>query len=307
MWERFKGTHGKNYESPIEEEYRRYHWEQNVDFIQKHNLEYDMGRHAFSAGINEYSDWSPKEYKMFLNGFVPRAHKKNSTNLKFHPEGMAWYGLPDTVDWRTKGYVTPIKNQGQCGSCWAFSSTGALEGQHFKKTGKLVSLSEQNLVDCVEKNAGCNGGWMADAFDYVQKNGGIDTEQCYPYTAQDGQCQFDSSCVGSTCSGSVEIPQGSEHALQVAVAMQGPVSVAIDANHQSFMQYRSGVFTEPKCSTTQSDHAVLVVGYGTDDGQDYWLVKNSWGTSWGMDGYIKMARNRDNMCAIATYAIYPEV
>ena len=173
--------------------------------------------------------------------------------------------------------------------------------------GNLVSLSEQNLVDCSKKEGdhGCEGGLMDFAFEYVEKNGGIDTEESYPYKGKDGKCKFTEANVGAKCTGKVDIKKGSEADLQKAVAEVGPISVAIDASSKEFRFYKSGVLNDHKCSSKKLDHGVLAVGYGTLSGDDYWLVKNSWGKSWGAKGYIMMSRNKDNQCGIATAASYP--
>jgi len=258
-------------------------------------------------GLNQFTDLTNDEFRMY------KRLKFNASNLvrkgeRFEHEAVTG-DLPKTVDWRTKGYVTPVKDQGQCGSCWSFSTTGSLEGQNFKKTGKLISLSEQNLVDCSgsQGNQGCGGGWPDWAFEYVKSNNGIDTEESYPYTAQDGECKFDGNSIGARCTGYTDIEATSEDALQKAVATVGPISVCIDAGHESFQSYKSGVYNEPECSTDMLDHAVLAVGYGTENGVDYWLVKNSWNTIWGEEGYIKMSRNKANQCGIATKASFPIV
>ncbi len=255
--------------------------------------------------MNQFADLENHEFVSMMNGYKG-CHHSNSTKV-FQPD----LSVPKaaTVDWRTKGAVTEVKNQGQCGSCWAFSTTGSLEGQHFLKNNELVSLSEQNLVDCSGKegNQGCNGGLMDQAFKYIKENGGIDTEESYPYKAHDGSCHYNPANSGATDTGYVDVKREDETALMQAVQQIGPISVAIDASHTSFQLYRSGVYYERECSETRLDHGVLAVGFGTESGQDYWLVKNSWGTSWGMDGYINMSRNKNNNCGIATQASYPTV
>jgi len=213
----------------------------------------------------------------------------------------------DSVDWRTKGAVTPIKNQGQCGSCWAFSTTGSVEGAYFISTGKLVSLSEQQLVDCsgAYGNEGCNGGLMDDAFKYIIANGGLDTESDYAYTARDGVCNKAKAAIhAASIKSFADVPANQEAQLIAAVA-KTPVSVAIEADQSGFQFYKSGVFAGP-CGT-QLDHGVLAVGYDTTATTPYWIVKNSWGTSWGDQGYIMMAQGKGahGLCGINMMASYP--
>jgi len=304
-WQEWKSFYGKTYESEAVNSARFAVWKNNLKFIQQHNSK----GHSYSLTMNELGDQTVDEYRLYVQGLrselSSETERKMSTLLPPNEPR-----LPPTVDWRTKGYVTPVKNQGELGKSWAFSVTGSVEGQHFKKTGNLVSLSEQNLVDC----SGCyehgqnhllQPQAVADCgFEYIIRNGGIDTEAGYPYPCNKSCC-FDKDKVGATLTGYVDVSPGSESALQFAVATVGPISVAIDAGHQSFQFYHSGVYNEPSCSSEELDHAVLVVGYGSYEGQDYWLVKNSWGTNWGMQGYIMMSRNKNNQCGIATSASYP--
>ena len=289
------------------EELRRYTiWQGKRAFVKEHNLNAD--KFGYRLKINQFSDLEMDEIRVQYKG-LKHEHVTSSPNgtKYFKPSGD--FKPLDTADWREKGAVTPVKNQGQCGSCWAFSATGAIEGQHFLATGELVSVSEQDLVDCSGDygNDGCSGGFPYKAFQYVKDNGGIDTEESYPYTAADGMCKFSSSSVGATVTGYVKIPSGDESSLLEAVTSVGPISVSIDASHDSFHLYNSGVYYEPLCSTSMLDHAVLVVGYGTESGTDYWLVKNSWGEDWGLSGYLKMSRNKNNNCGIAARAVYPTV
>jgi len=278
-----------------------------LKYIEMHNYLHEKGQKSYTLGINRFADLENKEFVQLFNG-LKRSNATNPNSVTYLSPSVK-LTLPTTVDWRDQGYVTPIKDQGQCGSCWAFSATGSLEGQTFKKTGKLISLSEQNLMDCSGKygNMGCEGGLMDLAFQYIKDNKGVDTEVSYPYEAMDDKCRFNPATVGATDTGFVDIPSMDESKLMEAVATIGPISVAIDASHQSFQLYQTGVYDEPQCSQDQLDHGVLAIGYGTYNGQDYWLVKNSWGTVWGDKGFIMMSRNKMNQCGIATAASYPLV
>jgi len=258
--------------------------------------------------MNKYGDMMHFEFVSTMNGYKRNVTHPRRGSAYLSPANVA---LPPAVDWREEGYVTEVKDQGQCGSCWSFSTTGALEGQHFRKTGKLVSLSEQNLIDCSTKygNNGCEGGLMDNAFDYIKENHGIDTEDSYPYEGKDLQCRYKPRSKGAIDTGFVDVvPAGSETHLKEAIATNGPVSVAIDASHESFQFYAKGVYDEVECSSQDLDHGVLAVGYGvTESGDSYWIVKNSWGPTWGDRGFILMARNKHNQCGIATQASYPLV
>uniref|UniRef100_A0A7I2V354 Cathepsin K n=1 Tax=Homo sapiens TaxID=9606 RepID=A0A7I2V354_HUMAN len=185
-WELWKKTHRKQYNNKVDEISRRLIWEKNLKYISIHNLEASLGVHTYELAMNHLGDMTSEEVVQKMTGLkVPLSHSRSNDTL-YIPE---WEGrAPDSVDYRKKGYVTPVKNQGQCGSCWAFSSVGALEGQLKKKTGKLLNLSPQNLVDCVSENDGCGGGYMTNAFQYVQKNRGIDSEDAYPYVGQRVVC-----------------------------------------------------------------------------------------------------------------------
>eukprot|EP00824_Muranothrix_gubernata_P016571 TRINITY_DN34191_c0_g1_i1.p2 TRINITY_DN34191_c0_g1~~TRINITY_DN34191_c0_g1_i1.p2 ORF type:complete len:350 (+),score=80.00 TRINITY_DN34191_c0_g1_i1:107-1051(+) len=272
-------------------------WRDNLKFIEEFNNE---GK-AYTLAMNQYGDLTNKEFQEKILGTKTTAPSGHGGLLKAT-------NLPDSVDWRDKGVVTPVKNQGQCGSCWAFSTTGSMEGAWAQKSGALVSLSEQQLVDCSTSygNAGCNGGLMTQAFDYIIHNGGLDTEDDYVYTATDGNCDTTKEAKHAASVKSYKnVAAGDEDDLKAGVAVR-PVSVAIDASNMSFQFYSSGVYDEPSCSSSQLDHGVLAVGYGNMDGKDHWIVKNSWGSSWGQSGYIYMSRNKSNQCGIASMACYPE-
>jgi len=269
-----------------------------MDFVEKHNA----GNETWEVELNKFADLTSAEFKIMYNGYKPELRRQqrlptlNDLRVGAYPTG--------SVDWVAKGAVTGIKDQGQCGSCWSFSTTGSVEGIVQIKHGHLTSLSEQQLMDCSVSygNLGCSGGLMDNAFKYVTANG-LCTEAAYPYTARDGTCKS-SSCTMSADSkimGYKDVTH-TENALGAAVDMQ-PVSIAIEADQSGFQLYKTGVFCGV-CGTSL-DHGVLAVGYGTaTTGGDYWKVKNSWGTSWGEAGYIQICRNSDK-CGLANEPSYP--
>jgi cathepsin L len=281
---------GKTY-APEEFFYRYSVFKSNMDFVDAHNA----GNHTFTVELNKFADLTSAEFKMIYNGVKPELARTKITTLRDLDAPQAYPS--GSLDWTTKGDVTGVKDQGQCGSCWAFSTTGSVEGMVKLKTGTLTSLSEQQLVDCAGSygNAGCNGGLMDNAFKYVEAHG-LCSEASYPYTAKNGVCKTCTAVAHIT--GYHDITKNNENALGTSVDT-GVVSVAIEADQQAFQLYKSGVFSSP-CGTNL-DHGVLVVGYGTESGQDYWKVKNSWGTGWGEAGYILMIRNKDE-CGIALQA-----
>jgi len=249
-------------------------------------------------GHNMFSDMTQDEKKKFLGYVGPQDLNEED----------AFEGMPtaDSVDWRTQGVVNPVKNQGQCGSCWAFSAVSAIESHHAISTGNLVSLSEQQVVDCDTTCYGCNGGLQSYAFKYAESHN-IALESAYTYTAADGTCR-DSSVdgqVGVTTYHSVL--RWNSHSLLAAIE-QGPVSVTVDAEQDGFMYYTGGVVDSSTCSGTSLDHAITAVGYGTENGQQYYIVRNSWGTSWGEEGYIRIATSTlgAGVCGIQQTSVWPE-
>jgi cathepsin F/cysteine peptidase B len=289
----FKATYGKTY-SASEETSRFLCFRQNLALIEKLNTIQNTAEH----GVNAFTDMCPSEFKLMHN-LKTDLNKTKNYDVLFSAEELA-NSTASSVDWRQKGAVTPVKNQGMCGSCWTFSATGNMEGQHFLSTGTLVSLSEEELVQCANNgNMGCNGGLMDNAFEWVKQNGGITTETDYPYTSGSGvtgNCvTTKESDVSAKFSGHVDVAQD-EGQMAAWVAKNGPLSIAVDAS-SGWQTYSGGIVTT--CTGTQLDHGVLIVGYGTDSSSnmDYWIVKNSWGPTWGESGYIRLQRGT-NQCGI---------
>jgi len=288
----------------MDEFFERYNvFKSNLDYVRDHN---SKNRESYRLAMNHMGDLSGEEFSARLGyqranmGYLRSKNYADLSNVT----------APSSIDWVSKGAVTPVKNQEQCGSCWAFSTTGSVEGHNYIKNGELVSLSEQELVDCsaAEGDNGCNGGLMDYGFEYIIKEGGLCTESDYPYVASQETCKAKSCGTKSAkVTGYKDVEPQNEADLKKAVSL-GPVSVAIEADKQAFQFYHSGVLTSSACGT-QLDHGVLVVGYGTEDDTPYWKVKNSWGASWGQDGYILIKRaevaGSKGECGIALQPSYP--
>ncbi|WOL11310.1 hypothetical protein Cni_G20072 [Canna indica] len=306
LYERWRSHHTVSRD--LDDKHRRFNvFKENVMFIHESNKE----AKPYKLKLNKFGDMTTEEFRRTYAGSKIDHHRMlqgSDLRGKFTYEKAD--DLPSSIDWREKGAVNAVKNQGTCGSCWAFSAVGAVEGINQIKTKELVSLSEQELMDCDKGyNQGCYGGLMTYAFKYMKKSGGIRTEKDYPYLGLDGQkCKSrkkKSRLV--VIDGHENVPTNDEDALLKAVAHQ-PVSVAIEASGPSFQFYSEGVFTG-SCGTAL-DHGVVAVGYGeTQDGTKYWIVRNSWGADWGEKGYVRMKRGVSSgspgLCGIARLASYP--
>ncbi|XP_066523113.1 cathepsin S, ortholog 1 [Hoplias malabaricus] len=303
-WTSWKTQFHKTYSNSTEEVYRRAVWKQNLDEVMKHN---EAGRHSYTMGINHLSDMTADEVNTQLNGLKEEHPLLQEVSDEFLDRLLNETVLPAQLDWTKKGLVSPVQNQGPCGSCWAFSAVGALEGQMKKKTGQLVPLSPQNLVDCsiTVGNHGCKGGYLTKSFIYISRNKGIDSNSFYPYEHREGTCRYAVKGRAGYCSGFRMLPRNELQLLQ-AIATVGPISVGINGKLASFHRYKSGIYNDPHCDSRSVNHAVLLVGYGQEKGQDYWIIKNSWGKFWGESGFVRIARNK-NQCGIANFAIFPTV
>ncbi|KAJ3694029.1 hypothetical protein LUZ60_009509 [Juncus effusus] len=298
-YEKWIKDYGRVYSNATEKQKRFEVFKGNYKFIESMKNKPDL---TYTMSLNEFADLTNDEFLMKFAKFTSRGGPTTTTPFQY--ANLTY--VPSSVDWRSRGAVTAVKNQGQCGSCWAFSAVAAIEGINKIRTGTLKTLSEQELVDCVASCNSCNGGNMDNAFSWVRQNGGITTQSNYPYIAYKRTCNTaKTGDHAATITGYQDVTRYSETALMNAVANQ-PVSVAIDAGGSSFQLYSGGIYNGP-CGT-RLNHGVTAVGYGTSSGTNYWIVKNSWGTTWGESGYIRMKKNvasSAGLCGIAIMVSYP--
>jgi len=307
-WEAWKTKHNKAYATITEDALRFTVWTENYVKIKAINAEQD----SYRLGMNKFGDLTEAEFSKFVNpsGDCLKIHDVNDSTLFKQPEEVHMKEIPSSVNWaNTSAYVTPVKNQGACGSCWAFSAAGATESAYAIAKGVLNTLSEQELVDCSTLDFGCAGGWIDTAFEYIYNHKGLALGSAYPYTATDGTCQQSSYTHYNPIDGFQLVKRYDETALATAV-VDRPIGVAIQANQIAFQFYQSGIL-DGRCGTAV-DHAVIIVGYGTEGSSQYWLVKNSWGTDWGEAGYVRICRDCDRNsiygeCCINCYPSFPLV
>ncbi|XP_060234696.1 cathepsin 7-like [Meriones unguiculatus] len=303
-WEQWKRSHEKTY-SPKEEKQRRAVWEENVKMIKLHSGVNGLWTNNVTVEMNGFGDRTGEEMRKMMNDNSALSLRNGK-----HIQKRGDVKIPQTLDWRKEGYVTPVRRQAGCGACWAFAVAGSIEGQLFRKTGKLNPLSVQNLVDCSRSfgTMGCKGGRIYNAFQYMKNNGGLEAEATYPYEAKVRRCRYRPERSVVKVTRFLVVPRN-EEALMNALVTNGPIAVGIDAKHESFMKYTGGIYHEPNCKRDSPNHSVLLVGFGYEgqesEGRKYWLVKNSHGEEWGEKGYMKIPRDQNNYCGIASYAMYP--
>jgi len=302
QWSNFKTKYGKIYSTLEEANSRRLIWEEEMEEIEQHNKEAEEGVHSYILGENQFSDWTLEEFLGQMTGYDEAFDDNDNAELAIFDERNS---VPASVDNREKGLVTNVKNQKSCGSCWAFAAIGTLEGVWAKKKGKenLVRLSEQNLVDCDKGDGGCGGGGISSALTWIHNHHGIEKNSDYPYTGHNQKCKFNQTLAAAHLSKVRKVGSKNEGMLKRAVALKGPIAISLHVN-KKMKSYHSGVFNDPSCSKTSPNHAVLVVGYKGDP--SHWIIKNSWGISWGVKGYINIKAG-NNVCGLARSPYYPEV
>ncbi|XP_054778209.1 ervatamin-B-like [Prosopis cineraria] len=308
LFQQWMKQHGRIYSNSEESEARYDIFRRNLKYIRETNSRRSKSPSGYHLGLNKFADMSPEEFRqMYLHPLEMPATTIGRSDYVQQDDSCA---PPATWDWRKQGVVTEVKNQQSCGSCWAFAATGAMESIHAISTGKLFRLSEQELVDCDTSSHGCAGGWSHYAFEWVIQNGGISEEDNYPYVAQKGACKANMHDGDKVVKISkyTQVPQ-SDDALKCATSKQ-PVTVAFNATDLQF--YEGGIYDGENCpkDSTGVTHIALIVGYDSKDGTDYWIVKNSWGDTWGMNGYFFIQRNTNlpnGVCSLNAWAYVPNI
>nr|CAH8823249.1 unnamed protein product [Trichobilharzia regenti] len=310
LWNEWKTHYAKEYANTGEEEIRKAKWLENIEKIWLHNLRYDLGLETFTVGVNQFSDVDWNEYtEKFTFNKQPELLKSLSSSASFVEENydvnnVGW--TPDTYDWRNMNIVNEPRNEGSCHGSYAFAVTAATESQYALRTSQKVNLSVQQFIDCTRLygNMGCYGGHTFTLFIYLQ-NFGLETEESYPFTAEDEDCMANSSDVVVQSIGFKLHRHGYETILKWAVYNEGPYVISMNID-QKFLFYKSGIYQSDTCTHYNLNQSMLLVGYGYDnDGTDYWILQNNWGKKWGEGGYVKVLRNNWNMCGIASLAFRP--
>ncbi|KAK2646839.1 hypothetical protein Ddye_022034 [Dipteronia dyeriana] len=303
--EEWMARHGRNYLDSAEKDARFQIFKENYENIEKFN---NAGNNTYKLRINKFSDLTTEEFLASHTGFKMPPNPRVSKTAPYSNQNLTDDEVPESFDWRDQGAVSNIKDQRSCGCCWAFSAVAAIEGALKIKNGQMPDLSEQQLVNCDTSNHGCRGGYMDNAFQYIIENGGVAAESSYPYEGRDGDCdQQKATETAAQITSYTDVTSSNEHELKIAVHQQ-PVSIAISVG-QEFKDYGGGIF-DGNCGD-RLNHAVTLVGYGQiEDGTKYWLIKNSWGTDWGENGYMRILRESSGPqghCQLAVNPSYPIV
>jgi cathepsin L len=306
-----------SFASPTEESSRESIFWNNMRKILSHNFNFRRGRTSFKLGINQFAHMTFDEIsRNFSPSPAERARQtKSAQGTRFIPKtvysdnSMNLRHLPESFDWRDRGVVTKVKNQFLCGACYAMATLAALESHHLLATGENVSLSVQEIVDCAGdyQTFGCRGGMDFRTIDFVKDRRGISSEAVYPFTGQVGRCRAaEFEKVAIDVKGYGMIPKGKDPTyLKKALIKLGPILVPVDSDLETFKRYSSGIFFDENCKVSQLNHLVLLVGYGHENGEEFWIVKNSYGEFWGEKGFMRIAMNRSNDCGVTKEPIYP--
>ncbi|XP_034942402.1 cathepsin L1 isoform X2 [Chelonus insularis] len=302
-WYTYKTRLNKTYTTKEELE-RRAAWEKNLLKIYEHNLMAEAGHHTYTLKDNHIADLCTYQYMKNMVKLKPSRRRKINDNEIVGAVLHDPTRIPTNLDWRKRGFNTIAIDQRACGSCYAYSIVESLMGQIFQKTGRMIPLSAQQLIDCstVTGNLGCSGGSLRNTLKYIEKAGGLMEERNYPYVAEEGRCKFQRILSIINITSWAILPARDERALQAAVATIGPIAVSINASPRTFQLYHQGIYDDPLCSSDTVNHAMLLVGYTPQE----WILKNWWGENWGEGGYMRIRRNK-NLCGIANYAAYARI